>query len=480
MSRILFEQGHVLTLDPSVEDLSPGDVLVVDGRIAEVAPRVDVEDCERIDARGCIVLPGFVDTHRHMWQTGVRGIFTDWATVQYMWGIRFHIATHYTAEDTYTSTYVGALECLNAGVTTVADYAHNVNTPDDAHAGVKALQDARIRAVYGIGLTPAPVEDPSFKGAEARTRLVRELADEYFSSPDALVQLGVSPGEAFVVGVDEMVNQFRTARELGATITLHANAVQVRDVPGDVEVLAEQGLLGDDLILVHCQTTTPGEWAQVAEAGTWVSVETEVEMGMALGPPVLVQLREHGIPPTLGIDSVGHNAGDMFGQMRLALQWLCMTEARPALSRGLNPVALTATARDALRWGTINGARALGLDGEIGSLTPGKRADVVMVRADGIPMAGWQEDDPAVAVVAYASPADVDTVLIGGRPVKRGGRLVDVDVSAALARINESKRRIAEATRTADGGFIPSPVQSLGELVPLADPPEVLQHAGRP
>ena len=242
-------------------------------------------------------------------------------------------------------------------------------------------------------------------------------------------------------------------------------------------MLAEHGLLGDDLILVHCQVTTPAEWEQIARTGTWVSVQTEVEMGMALGPPVLMPLRRHGIPPTLGIDSVGHNAGDMFGQMRLALQWLCMAEAESVLAQGLNPSSLTVSARDALEWGTINGARALGLDGEIGSLTPGKRADVAMVRADGISLAGWQEDDPAVAVVAYAAPADVDTVLVAGRPVKRDGRLVGVDVGAALRRIDESKRRIAEATRTADGGFIPSPVQSLGENVPLGDPSAQLSLA---
>ncbi len=118
---------------------------------------------------------------------------------------------------------------------------------------------------------------------------------------------------------------------------------------------------------------------------------------------------------------MGHNAGDMFGQMRLALQWLCMAEAESVLAQGLNPSSLTVSARDALEWGTINGARALGLDGEIGSLTPGKRGTSRWSAWDGISLAGWQEDDPAVAVVAYAAPADVDTVLVAGRPVKRDG-----------------------------------------------------------
>ena len=155
-------------------------------------------------------------------------------------------------------------------------------------------------------------------------------------------------------------------------------------------------------------------------------------------------LRRHGIPPTLGIDSVGHNAGDMFGQMRLALQWLCMAEAESVLAQGLNPSSLTVSARDALEWGTINGARALGLDGEIGSLTPGKRADVAMVRADGISLAGWQEDDPAVAVVAYAAPAEVDTVLVAGRPVKRAraaGRRRRRRRAAAHRRVQAPDRR---------------------------------------
>ncbi len=169
-------------------------------------------------------------------------------------------------------------------MTTVTDYAHNVNTPDDAHAGIGALRDAGIRAVYGIGLTLAPVEDPSFKGAEARTRLVHQLADEYFGSPDALVRLGVAPGEAFVVGLDEMVNQFRTAARSARRSPTTRNALQVRNVPGDVEVLAEHGLLGDDLILVHSQVTTPAEWEQIARTGTWVSVETRSRWGWRSGP----------------------------------------------------------------------------------------------------------------------------------------------------------------------------------------------------
>ena len=464
--RLLFEQGTLVTMDPVLGDLPVGDVLIEGDRILDVAPRLEVEDCERIDARGCILIPGFVDTHRHLWQTAVRGTFTNWATVQYMWGIRFHIATKFTSDDTYMSTHAGALECLNAGITTVADYAHNVNTPDDAYRGVEALQDAGIRAVYGLGLTPAPVENPSFKGADARTQLLRQMAGDH--PAQGPVRLGVSPGEAFVVGIDEMVKQYRLARELGLVITYHANAVQVQGVPGDVEVLADNDLLGRDLVLVHCQVNSEQEWELVAEAGAWVSVQTEVEMGMALGPPVLVQLRRHGIPPTLGIDSVGHNAGDMFGQMRLALQWLCMTEAEADLAQGLNPVSLTATTRDALEWATVNGARALGMHDEVGSLTQGKQADVVMLRTDGISLAGWYEDDPATAAVAYCGPGEVDTVTVAGRIVKRGGRLVGVDVNTVLARLNESKHRIADAARQPDGTLMPDPPQSLGELVPLA------------
>lgn len=467
--RTLIEQAAVVSMDPRIGTLPAGDVLIDGDTIVDVARRLDVEDCERIDGRGCILTPGFVDSHRHLWQTSLRGLCANMSTMEYMWGVRLHVAHVFTPEDLYIATHVGALECLNAGVTTVAGYEHNVATSEDAYAGITALRDAGVRSVYGMGLLVPRSRPTSFAGLADQTTLLRRLQDE-FCSGSALLSLGVCPGEFMVAGTDAALEQYRVARELGLLVTHHAAVVAGSGA--EIDVLHDAGLLSDAVVIVHGNGCDERQCGLLLDAGATISVQAEVEVGMAIGPPSLVCQRRAGLAPTLGIDTVATNSGDMFAQMRLAFETVCLAEAQEVIDEGLNPIRLTVTTDEALRWGTINGARALNMDDAIGSIAVGKQADLVLLRADGLPLAGWYEEDPGASVVTQASVADVDTVFVAGRCVKRDGRML-VDPRPAIERLTESKARILRDTpRTAGlSGFrsvIPDPPPEL-PLVPLAE-----------
>ena len=160
--RLLIKDGHVLTLDPSLGDLERADVLIEDGRIAAVEPALETGDCEVLDVAGKIVMPGFVDTHRHTWQTALRGICADWTLQDYFRGIRLNISTELSPEDIYAGNYVGALEALDAGVTSLLDFSHCNNSPAHADEAIRGLEDAGLRAVFAYGFYPVPLAEPFF------------------------------------------------------------------------------------------------------------------------------------------------------------------------------------------------------------------------------------------------------------------------------------------------------------------------------
>jgi cytosine/adenosine deaminase-related metal-dependent hydrolase len=391
----------------------------------------------------------------------VRGIFADWSTLQYMVGIRLHIAPHVTADDTYAATYAGSLECLNNGVTTVIGYEHNVNTPDHALAGAQGMVDSGVRGVYGLGMGQAPLAPRVFSETSQYRPLLKELGDGMLAEDKSLVKLGVAPVELFMAPMAVVSAQFRLAREYGAQLTLHCNAV--RNGVGEIQMLEDEGLLANDIVFVHGNTSTDREYQLVAERGAAICAGVEVEIGMALGEPTLRKQREFGLAPTIGVDSVGCCGGGLVQQARIGMQTACLADAQAALDRGENPGSLSVTSREALEWATINGAKALGMADRIGSIEVGKDADLVMFRATSPDMAGWNEDAPEAAIITQSSAADIDTVMVAGTVVKAGGRLTTPDWPARLEALNVTKRRLADETRQSDGSFIPVPAPQLPE-----------------
>lgn len=464
--RILISGAAVVSMDDAIGDLPRGDILIDDGTIVAVGRDLEVADAEVIDAASMIAMPGMVDTHRHTWQTALRGILADGNIPDYLRGIRLQMAPRYRAADMYAGNYVGALDALNCGVTSIVDYCHNILDPDGAHAAVAGLRDAGIRGLYGHGLTPITsntwsesrggsegASDPA--ALETRARLARSIRDEYFPG-DGVLRFGIAPQELAIAPAAQVAREFALARELDARITMHANQVMVRQLFKDVEVLHRHALLGDDLLLVHCTFNTDEEWRMLEGTGTTVSVCAETEMQMGMGYPAIDEVTRHTPGPSLGIDCVSGNSGDMISHARLVLQASRYRADEPGYRRWMAPQAMSWTTRDALRWLTVNGARAAGVDDVVGSLTPGKRADVVLLEMGGISQAGWNRQDPAGAIIAQAHAGCVDTVLVDGRIVKRHGRLVHVDVPGALRTLADSHEYLYEQMEQ-HGGFIPQP-----------------------
>lgn len=457
--KTVFRRAHVVTMAPALGNLADTDVLVEGGCIVAVGRSLEVEDADEIDAAGCILTPGFVDTHRHLWQTAVRGIFADWSTLQYMIGIRLHIAPYVTAEDTYVATYAGSLECLNNGVTTVLAYEHNVNTPDHALAGAQGMVDSGVRGVYGLGMGQAPLAPRVFGETRQYKPVLNELDVGILGDGKSLVRLGVAPVELFMAGIDVVGEQFRLARDFGAQLTLHSNAV--RNGVGEIQMLEDAGLLASDTVFVHANTSSDREYELVRDRGAAICAGVEVEIGMALGEPTLRKQRQFGLAPTIGVDSVGCCGGGVISQARLGMQTVCLADATRDLERGENPPSLSVTSREALEWATINGAKALRMDDRIGSIEVGKEADLVLFRTTGPDMAGWSEDFPEAAVITQSSAADIDTVMVAGTIVKRDGRLLAEHWPQRLEALNQTKRRLADQTRQPDGTFIPNPPPEL-------------------
>ncbi|EJL27363.1 cytosine deaminase-like metal-dependent hydrolase [Caulobacter sp. AP07] len=456
--RLLIRGGAILSMDRLVGDFPTGDLLIEEGKIVAIAPRLDVDDAEVVDAAGMIVMPGFVDTHRHVWQTQLRGVAMDWSLFDYTVQMRTMYSVCYDPEDAYVGNYMGAIEALNAGVTTFIDHSHLQLSEDHTDGLAQGLLDAGIRGVFGYGVYRNPVYRPGDQDIDVdalKAELFGPLSsfhranaerarDKYFPSNDGLLRFGIATSEfsAFsdMAPVLEEMAWCRTLQP--ARISAHIG-VGVENELHIIEGLAKAGLLGEDLLLVHGAHLTDEEIRLVSEHGASISTTPETELQMGMGYPVAERFEAAGGHPSLGVDICSNVSGDMFAQMRLMLQTQRFRDYERA---GHLPTRLDYPTRKILEMGTLGGARALGLESLVGSLTPGKQADIIMIRTDTVPMVAV--NDPVAAVVFYAQSSDIHNVLVAGRFVKRDGRLVGVDWPSLRARTERSRdnifRRLAQ------------------------------------
>jgi cytosine/adenosine deaminase-related metal-dependent hydrolase len=435
-------------MDERLGDLESGEILVEGARIRDVAHRIEVSDCETLDARGMIALPGFVDTHRHTWQTQLRNVAAEWTLFDYFVEMRLCYSSVYTAEDAYLGNYAGAVEALDAGVTTLVDHSHIMNTPEHADAAIDGLEHAGIRGIfcYGLFANPVresgkPVEYPGLESPEWHFQDCKRIRKERLASDDGLVRLGVATNELESLPIAAAAREIEFARSIGAArISAHIAMGALSRGRALVSRLAERGLLGPDLLFVHGAELSDREIDALVDAEASVSVTPETEVQMGMGTPVTGRILARGGKLGLGIDIVSNYSGDMFAQMRMGLQIERFRRNLDLDVAGLAPRRLAFSCRDVLRLATIGGAEAIGLGDRVGSLVPGKQADLVLLRTDTTAM--MPVNDAAAAVVLSASPRDVDTVVVAGRILKRAGRLVGVDLARLGRELSASRDRI--------------------------------------
>ena len=444
--KTLIRGGWVLSMDPDVGDLKQGDVLIENDKIAAVGPSIDA-DAEVIDATGKIVIPGFVDTHRHTWETAIRTCAPNATLDDYFVEVLDTFAPLYRAEDVYNSNLAGALECLNAGITTLVDWSHINNTPEHPDAAIAALKQTGIRSQYAYGSANTSLAKHWFNSAEVIPGAdVRRIRDTYFSSDDRLLTMGLATrGPGFCQ--DEVVTaEWSMARELGIPITVHVGMGRMAGRFAMVEQLDRLGLLGPDTTYVHCCYFSDHEWQRVADTGGTISIAAQVELQMGHGWPPVAKTYQFGMRPSLSIDVVTTVPGDMFTQMRAAFAGERARINAKCWEANVEVPETTPTARQMLEMATIHGAYVAGLEDRTGSLTPGKQADVVVIDAGGINVA--PVIDPVAAVVLAADVSNVETVLVAGAVVKKDGRLVG-DVESARQKIEASRDFLVSAAEIA-------------------------------
>lgn len=447
-ARMVLRGGAVVTMDRAMGTLAAGDVLVDDGRIVAVAPDLGEIDADIVDTTGMIVAPGLVDTHRHTWQTQLRGLCADWTLADYFNGVRLTASPCYGPDDVRLGNLAGALEAVDAGVTTILDFSHCMNSPEHADGAIDGLLSSGIRALHCYGFFESEPGASAFADHGARRRHFETLAAS--GRFGDRLRLGAALTETGLVPWRDTVAEITTARAVGAPMAAHTGCVWGSLVTGGVLDLEEAGLLGPDQVHVHGNTLGPDEWRALAGAGAKVSTSPETELNMGMGALAIAPCVAHGMAPTLSSDVVSLNAGDLFTQMRLALATVRQADNEPAHHRGAMPESLTCRAGDALRWATVNGADALGLGDRIGSLRPGKDADLMVL--GGAAFGAWPVLDPEASIVFQASAAMVRHVLIGGRWAKRDGVLVGVDTATLRRDVETSavgiRRRMYERSPT--------------------------------
>jgi cytosine/adenosine deaminase-related metal-dependent hydrolase len=441
LASTIIRNAAIVSMDPAIGELERGDILIEHGRITEVSTSIDVSVQNEINGQGMIAIPGFVDSHRHCWEGLIRNALPDGTLTDYFRTVNGRFGPAYKPDDVYAGTLISMVGALNAGVTTVLDWAHVQNTPEHTAASIQALRDSGGRAVFGFG-TPTAFD----QGHRYPDDILR-LARDDFTGRDQLLTLALATNSPEHASDEATKHCWNTAREAGARITAHAGLWGV-GTPNEIERFGREGMLGPDVTLIHCGFLSPEEWRIIAATGTTVSLSAQVELLMGHGSAPIQQALDVGILPSLSVDVETSVPGDFFTHMRATL-----AEQRGEVfrrrHRGDDTLPELIGVRDVMRMATVAGAEANGLADRVGSLSPGKQADVVLLRADAVNV--LPVNDLVGAVVSGMDVSNVDTVMVGGRIVKQGGELIGIDLGALYERVYAARDRVFSRADVACG-----------------------------
>jgi cytosine/adenosine deaminase-related metal-dependent hydrolase len=461
--RYIIRDGHVMSMDPKVGDFAKADVLVIGKKIAAVGPHLHAGDAAEIDARGKIVMPGFIDTHHHQFETALRNFLANGILINdgsgspsadpsYFEYILLKFAPVYRPQDVYISELFGGLAQLDDGVTTVHDVSQIHHSPQHSDAAIKALFDTGRRAAFGYFESAGGVAGNQYPADAVR------IKNKWFSSSDQLVHM-IMGGEVYL-GPETYTQSWHIGRQLGLQIAAHIlSPFGIRPILD--QLAAGQGGtpgsnigLGPDNLFIHMTGMSDDGWLGVKNAGAQVSIAFPIEMNMRHGIPPVVKMQSLGMEPSLSSDVEVTMTADFFTQMRSAMTMQRMVVNQMNLEQGTFtppnqwPTPAPGTppllnVRDVLRFATINGAKHLRLDGKTGSLTPGKEADIIILDAEAINVAPL--NNVPGAVVSLMERTNVEAVIVAGKVRKWKGKLLDVDLRRLRQELENSRDYIFAA-----------------------------------
>ncbi len=454
--RYIIRNGSVMSMDPTVGDFADADVLVEGSKIVAVGRNLPVAGATQIDARGRIVMPGFIDTHHHQFETALRSFLADGILINdgsntpsalrtYYEYILLTFAPVYRPADVYINELFGGLSQLDAGVTTVLDISQIHHSPEHSDAAIHGLIDAGRRAAFGYFESAGGVAGNQYPQDATR------IKQQWFSSSDQLVHM-IMGGEVYL-GEPTYTQAWTIGRQLGLQIAAHILspfgirpildelAAGIGGVNNDIKIK-------DDNLFIHMTGMSDAGWQGVKNAGAQVSLAVPIEMNMRHGMPPILKMQSLGMEPSLSVDVECTLTADFFTQMRSTMNVQRALVNQMVLEQGTftppdqwpTPAAGTPallTTRDVLRYATMNGAKALRLDGKTGSITPGKEADIIILDATAINVAPLNHVPGAV--VSLMERSNVETVIVAGKIRKWKGQLLDVDVSKLRRDLENSR-----------------------------------------
>ncbi|WP_017904571.1 amidohydrolase family protein [Pseudomonas asplenii] len=431
-ARTLIRGATVLSMDGDIGNLARGDILIEGSTIKAIGESIEAGDAAVIEAFGMIAMPGMVDTHRHSWEGQLRRINPNAATLEdYCNATHFSFAKYYRPADMYIGNLLSALGCIDAGITTLVDNSHNSRTGAHSDAAVEALLDAGIRAVHASGAPVAGEWDKAHWPGN-----LERLQEKYFKN-------GQNERVSLAAMAQLEPALWAEARRLGLPIITEFFG---ETMAAELEGLHQQGLLGPDNIFNHCTALPDAGWEILREAGVRVNVcpRSDAHYGIEDGMFAMQAAHRHGISPGLSVDNETSYSGDMFMEMRVAfyLQRVMGLHQQRCCGEDHHPV-VTLPAHGLLKAATVDGATCAGLQDKIGSLTPGKQADLILINAQDINL--YPSGNAFGTVVHAAERSNVDTVMIGGRILKRGGKVLGVDNEQLRAAIDESRGHLFAA-----------------------------------
>jgi 5-methylthioadenosine/S-adenosylhomocysteine deaminase len=464
--RILITGGIVLSQDDEIGELPNADVLIEGDRIVDVGRDLDAAGAEVIDAAGDIVIPGFVDTHRHTWETSIRTSAPDYTLGAYFGAILDKFAPKYRPEDVYAANLWGSLECINAGITTLVDWSHIMNTREHADAAVDGLADAGLRAVFAFGFPNTSIQDwwfgPDYAGSVERIDgdEARRIRRDRLSDDQGLITMALATRGTNFCKEDVVRYEWELAKELGIDITVHVAMDRFGYTKMQLRKLKELDLLYPNTTYIHASHLLDDEWEMVRDSGGNVSLAPQIELQMGHGWAPAATASKLGIPVGLSSDVATTASADQFTQMHAIFASERARRHEIAWNEDLDgtlPTPDLIDSRQVLRWATIEGAQVAGVADRAGSITPGKQADVVIIDTKAVNVA--PVIDPVGAVVCAADVSNVKTVLVAGRVLKRDFQLA-ADLSRPRQLIEASKDYLVSEFGDPEPGWLATAVEA--------------------